>query len=44
MWEDLTVALSCLGFAAAVTLMLAELRALLEQTRPWSAQHRHHVS
>ena len=41
MWEDLTVALSCLGFAAAVTVMFIELPAVLEQVRTWSAQRRH---
>jgi hypothetical protein len=41
MWESLTIALSCLGFAAAVILMLVELPAVLEQIRSWSAQHRH---
>ncbi len=41
MWEYLTVALSCLGFAAAVTLMFIELPAVLEQVRRWSAEHRH---
>lgn len=41
MWEYLTVALSCLGFVAAVSLMLVELPAVLKQTRTWSAPRRH---
>lgn len=41
MWESLTIALSCLGFAAAVIMVLVELPAVLEQIESWSAQRRH---
>lgn len=41
MWEGLTIALSCLGFAVAFIMVLFELPAILEQTRSWSAQRRH---
>lgn len=45
MWEDLTIALCVLGFAAAVALVVAELRPLLEQVGAWSAaRRRHHLS
>ncbi len=42
MWEDLSVALSCLGFAAAVALLVAELPAILEQMGGRSARRHHH--
>ncbi len=41
MWEALSVALSCLGFAAAVAVLVVELPAILEQMRVRSV-HRHH--
>ena len=39
MWEDLTAALACLGFAAAVTVFVAELRGVIAQIE--NAAHRH---
>lgn len=33
MWEDLTIALCCLGFVAAMGLMLLELAAVVTQAR-----------
>jgi hypothetical protein len=33
MWEDLTIVLACLGFVAALALMLVELPAVVEQAR-----------
>ncbi len=44
MWEDLTIALSCLGFVAAVAVLVAELPAVFEQTRAWVGRRResHH--
>ena len=41
MWEGLTIALSCVGFAAAFIMVMFELPAVLEQVQSWSAQHRH---
>jgi len=33
MWEDLTIALCCLGFMTALALMLIELPAIARQVR-----------
>jgi hypothetical protein len=40
MWEDLTIVLSCLGFFAAVAVLVAELPAVFEQMRTWAARRR----
>lgn len=40
MWEYLTVALACLGFVAALTVMLMELPATVRQMRTgWLHHH-----
>ena len=41
MWESLTIALSCLGFAAALIMVLMELPAVLEQSQSWKTRRRH---
>ncbi len=43
MWEDLTVALCCIGFAGAVTLMIAELPAVLDWRRNQFVHQRGHL-
>jgi len=40
MWEDVTIAVCLLGFVGALTLMLAELPAIVAQSR--QAVRRHH--
>jgi hypothetical protein len=35
MWEDVTIALACLGFAAALALIVAELRGLIAAADPF---------
>ena len=40
MWEDVTVAVSLLGFVGALALMLAELPTVVAQAR--QAIRRHH--
>lgn len=40
MWEDLTVALCCLGFLATIALLIVEVPAVLGRWshQPWSPQ------
>jgi hypothetical protein len=40
MWEDLTIALSCVGFVAAVVLLVVELPPVLAAAQEFARQHR----
>jgi hypothetical protein len=40
MWEDVTIALACVGFLAAVVLLLLELPAVLRAAQ--DCAHLHH--
>jgi len=40
MWEDVTVALSLLGFLGAITLVLAELPAVIAEVQQAVKRHR----
>jgi len=40
MWEDITVALSLLGFLGAIALVLAELPAVIAQAQQAIKRHR----
>lgn len=42
MWEDFSIALSCVGFVAAAILTLVELRVLLGETAGWLARGGQH--
>jgi hypothetical protein len=39
MWEDVTIALSCVGFLAAVVVILLELPALLRAAQDYARLH-----
>lgn len=40
MWENLTIALSCVGFVAAVVLLVVELPPVLAAAQQYARQHR----
>lgn len=40
MWEDLTIALSCIGVMSTLVLILVELIAVLDGPRKWDAARR----
>ena len=40
MWEDVTIALACVGFLAAVVVLLLELPAVLRAAQDYT--HLHH--
>jgi hypothetical protein len=40
MWEVLTIALSCVGFVAAVVLLVVELPPVLAAAQQFAQQHR----
>jgi hypothetical protein len=43
MWEDLTIALSCAGFAAAIAVMLCEPPAVLRAAEGYArSRHQRH--
>ena len=43
MWEDLTIALSCAGFLAAVVVLLVELPAVLRAAQDYARlRHQRH--
>ena len=39
MWEDLTIALSCAGFLAALVLLLVELPPILRAAQDYARLH-----